>query len=93
MSGERTQNSLDKKIEKLREEQRKLEKKKKDLERDFLCELGMLMRENIGSLDAKTLERAKAIYTKHEVVFDAKVDAKSDGKKGDPKSDGKGAAE
>jgi len=72
MGSEKAQSKIDKRLEELREEQKRLERKKKELERDFHCDLGRLMQQVIGALDAKTKEMAKAIYAKHDMVFDAK---------------------
>jgi hypothetical protein len=72
MTDEKQQHSLPRKSIKLQEKRKKLRDKQKTLERDFLCDLGRLVQQVRNSLESDVMERVKAIYEKHEVVFDEK---------------------
>lgn len=71
MSDEKQQHSLPKKSIKLQEKRKKLRDKQKNLERAFLCDLGRLLQKVQKTLEPDVIEQVKAVYEKHEVIFNA----------------------
>lgn len=64
-------NSVAAKLQKLDEERQKLLKKQQEMENKFFIDLGRLMQQSLANLSPELAEKAKAIYEKHDVVFEA----------------------